>query len=251
MTVTEIEVCLLARIPSFMSLPVAASSFTLASSSSSAISRLNVSVLFGVTLTGTSDGRYWMKPIHVEPKRSVLTVPLAATFATPVMLEKLDECPKNDHTDKLAKDLQGASTLEIEKDDRFEKVGDDATVTLSGVEAVILIEAWLCDAGITGLKEYQSSGTTEGTPVIQVDPSFEGRDGGIGRLLKPNAVADAENQEYWSFLLAINVLFNSIPLHGYNSFGYEKEGMWWWEETDQAKECGLCKAMELDHLTVF
>ncbi|KAF3972880.1 hypothetical protein CMV_003651 [Castanea mollissima] len=241
MTVTEIEVCLLARIPSFMSLSIAASSFTLASSSSSAISQLN----------GTSDGRYWMKPIHVEPKRSVLTVPLAATFATPVMIEKVDECPKNDHTDKLAKDLQGASPLEIEKDDRFEKVGDDATVTLSGVEDLTLIEAWLFDAGITGLKEYQSSGTTEGTPVIQVDPSFEGRNGAIGRFLKSNAVADAENQEYWSFLLAINVLFNSIPFHGYNSFGYEKEGMWWWEETDQAKECGLYKAMELDHLTVF
>lgn len=114
-----------------------------------------------------------------------------------------------------------------------------------------MIEAWLFDAGITGLKEYQSSGTTEGTPVIQVDPSFEGRDGGIGRLLKSNAVADVENQEYWNFLLAINVLFNSIPFHGHNSVGYEKEGMWWWEEMDQAKECGLYKAMELDHLTVF
>ncbi|KAM3745021.1 hypothetical protein ACB098_06G094900 [Castanea mollissima] len=234
MTVTEIEVCLIARIPSFMSLSIAASSFTLASSSSSAISQLN----------GTSDGRYWMKPIHVESKRSVLTVPLAAKFATPVMIEKVDECPKNDHTDKLAKDLQGASPLEIEKDDRFEKVGDDATVTLSGVEDLTLIEAWLFDAGITGLKEYQSSGTTEGTPVIQVDSSFEGRNGAIGRFLKSNAVADAENQEYWSFLLAINVLFNSIPFHGYNSFGYEKEGMWWWEETDQAKECGLYKAMD-------
>ncbi|KAL0001690.1 hypothetical protein SO802_015471 [Lithocarpus litseifolius] len=225
-----------------MSLSVAASSFTLGSSSS-AISQLN----------GTSDGRYWMKPIHVEPKRSELTVPLATTLATPVMvIEKVDECPKNDHTDKLAKDLQGASPLELEKDYRFDKVGDDATVTLSGAEDVTLIEAWLFDAGITDLKEYQSSGTTEGTPVIQVDPSFEGRDGGIGRLLKSNAVAaDVENQECWNFLLAINVLFNSIPFHGYNSFGYEKEGMWWWEEMDQAKECGLYKAMELDHLTVF
>lgn len=119
----------------------------------------------------------------------------------------------------------------------------------SGVEDVTLVEAWLFDAGITGLNEYQSSGTTEGTPVIQVDPSFEGKDGGIGRLLKSNAVADAENQENWSFLLAINVLFNSIPFHGYNSFAYEKEGIWWWEETDQAKECGLYKAMGLDHLT--
>ena len=53
------------------------------------------------------------------------------------MVEKVDDCPKNDHTDKLAKDLQGASPLEIEKDDRFEKVGDDATVTLRYVYYVL------------------------------------------------------------------------------------------------------------------
>ena len=47
MIVTEREVCLLARIPSFMSLSVAASSFTLgSSSSSSAISQLNGIFLF-------------------------------------------------------------------------------------------------------------------------------------------------------------------------------------------------------------
>ena len=46
-----------------------------------------VSLLFGVTLTGTSEGRYWMKPIHVEPKRSELTVPLATTLATPGMFD--------------------------------------------------------------------------------------------------------------------------------------------------------------------
>lgn len=53
------------------------------------------------------------------------------------MIEKVDECPKIDHTDKLAKDLQGGSPLEIEKDDRYEKVRDDATVTLRYVYYVL------------------------------------------------------------------------------------------------------------------
>lgn len=53
------------------------------------------------------------------------------------MIEKVDECPKIDHTDKLPKDLQGGSPLEIEKDDRYEKVRDDATVTLRYVYYVL------------------------------------------------------------------------------------------------------------------
>lgn len=53
------------------------------------------------------------------------------------MIEKVDECPKIDQTDKLAKDLQGGSPLEIEKDDRYEKVRDDATVTLRYVYYVL------------------------------------------------------------------------------------------------------------------
>uniref|UniRef100_A0A2N9I7G6 Uncharacterized protein n=1 Tax=Fagus sylvatica TaxID=28930 RepID=A0A2N9I7G6_FAGSY len=104
-----------------MSLSYAAASFTLASS---AISQLN----------GTSDGRYWMKPNHVEPKMSELRAPLAARFAAPVVVEKVDESTKDYDRAKVAKELGM-----VKDDHRLEKFRDDATVAFSGAEGLFLV----------------------------------------------------------------------------------------------------------------
>ncbi|KAK9151720.1 hypothetical protein Syun_010029 [Stephania yunnanensis] len=80
-------------------------------------------------------------------------------------------------------------------------------------------------AWITGQRKDQSPGTRAEIPVVQVDPSFEGLDGG-----------------------AVNALHSQ----GYVSIGcepctrpvlpgqHEREGRWWWEDAN-AKECGLHK----------
>lgn len=107
-------------------------------------------------------------------------------------------------------------------------------------------------AWITGQRKDQSPGTRAEIPVVQVDPTFEGVDGGIGSLVKWNPVANMEGQDIWSFLQALNVPVNSLHSQGYVSIGcepctrpvlpgqHEREGRWWWEDS-KAKECGLHK----------
>ncbi|GAV72905.1 Thioredoxin domain-containing protein/PAPS_reduct domain-containing protein [Cephalotus follicularis] len=107
-------------------------------------------------------------------------------------------------------------------------------------------------AWITGQRKDQSPGTRAEIPVVQVDPSFEGMDGGIGSLVKWNPFANVEGQTIWNFLLAMNVPVNSLHSQGYVSIGcepctrpvlpgqHEREGRWWWEDA-KAKECGLHK----------
>ncbi|XP_057960620.1 5'-adenylylsulfate reductase 1, chloroplastic-like [Malania oleifera] len=107
-------------------------------------------------------------------------------------------------------------------------------------------------AWVTGQRKDQSPGTRAEIPVVQVDPSFEGMDGGIGCLVKWNPVANVEGQDIWSFLRAMNVPVNSLHSQGYISIGcepctrpvlpgqHEREGRWWWEDA-KAKECGLHK----------
>lgn len=109
----------------------------------------------------------------------------------------------------------------------------------------------LC-AWITGQRKDQSPGTRAEIPVVQVDPTFEGVDGGIGSLVKWNPVANMEGQDIWTFLRALNVPVNSLHSQGYVSIGcepctrpvlpgqHEREGRWWWEDS-KAKECGLHK----------
>ncbi|PQQ02977.1 5-adenylylsulfate reductase 3 chloroplastic [Prunus yedoensis var. nudiflora] len=75
-------------------------------------------------------------------------------------------------------------------------------------------------AWITGQRKDQSPGTRSEIPVVQVDPVFEGLDGGIGSLVKWNPVANVEGQSYPG--------------------QHEREGRWWWEDA-KAKECGLHK----------
>uniref|UniRef100_A0A7N0US77 adenylyl-sulfate reductase (glutathione) n=1 Tax=Kalanchoe fedtschenkoi TaxID=63787 RepID=A0A7N0US77_KALFE len=107
-------------------------------------------------------------------------------------------------------------------------------------------------AWITGQRKDQSPGTRAEVPVVQVDPVFEGLDGGAGSLVKFNPVANVEGTDVWNFLRAMGVPVNSLHAQGYISIGcepctravlpgqHEREGRWWWEDA-KAKECGLHK----------
>ncbi|KAH0935340.1 hypothetical protein HID58_012457 [Brassica napus] len=107
-------------------------------------------------------------------------------------------------------------------------------------------------AWITGQRKDQSPGTRSEIPVVQVDPVFEGLDGGAGSLVKWNPVANVEGNDVWSFLRTMDVPVNTLHAAGYVSIGcepctravlpgqHEREGRWWWEDA-KAKECGLHK----------
>ncbi|GKD01317.1 5'-adenylylsulfate reductase 3, chloroplastic-like protein, partial [Tanacetum coccineum] len=107
-------------------------------------------------------------------------------------------------------------------------------------------------AWITGQRKDQSPGTRSEVPVVQVDPVFEGLDGGAGSLVKFNPVANVAGNDIWNFLRTMDVPVNSLHAQGYISIGcepctrsvlpgqHEREGRWWWEDA-KAKECGLHK----------
>uniref|UniRef100_A0A0D9WZB4 Thioredoxin domain-containing protein n=1 Tax=Leersia perrieri TaxID=77586 RepID=A0A0D9WZB4_9ORYZ len=89
-------------------------------------------------------------------------------------------------------------------------------------------------AWITGQRKDQSPGTRASIPVVQVDPSFEGLQGGEGSLIKWNPVANVEGKDVWTFLRTMDVPVNALHAQ------HEREGRWWWEDAT-AKECGLHK----------
>ncbi|KAH9749549.1 5'-adenylylsulfate reductase 1 [Citrus sinensis] len=107
-------------------------------------------------------------------------------------------------------------------------------------------------AWITGQRKDQSPGTRSEIPVVQVDPVFEGLEGGVGSLVKWNPVANVKGNDIWNFLRTMDVPINSLHSQGYISIGcepctrpvlpgqHEREGRWWWEDA-KAKECGLHK----------
>ncbi|KAF8700346.1 hypothetical protein HU200_034278 [Digitaria exilis] len=107
-------------------------------------------------------------------------------------------------------------------------------------------------AWITGQRKDQSPGTRASIPIVQVDPSFEGLDGGAGSLIKWNPVANVDGKDIWTFLRTMDVPVNTLHAQGYVSIGcepctrpvlpgqHEREGRWWWEDA-KAKECGLHK----------
>jgi adenylyl-sulfate reductase (glutathione) len=107
------------------------------------------------------------------------------------------------------------------------------------------LKAW-----ITGQRKDQSPGTRMAVPVVEVDPVFEGLDGGAGSLVKYNPLSNATSAEVWNFLRAMGVPTNKLHECGYVSIGCapctrpvlpnqpEREGRWWWEDA-AAKECGL------------
>ncbi|KAH9539576.1 hypothetical protein CY35_15G064600 [Sphagnum magellanicum] len=105
-------------------------------------------------------------------------------------------------------------------------------------------------AWITGQRKDQSPGTRANVPVVQVDPVFEGMDGGVGSLVKWNPLANVVGTAVWSFLRTMDVPVNALHSQGFVSIGcepctrpvmpgqHEREGRWWWEDA-KAKECGL------------
>jgi len=107
-------------------------------------------------------------------------------------------------------------------------------------------------AWITGQRKDQSPGTRANVPIVQVDPAFEGMDGGPGSLIKWNPLSNVSGVSVWSFLRTMNVPVNALHSQGYVSIGcepctravlpnqHEREGRWWWEDA-KAKECGLHK----------
>lgn len=107
------------------------------------------------------------------------------------------------------------------------------------------LKAW-----ITGQRKDQSPGTRMEVPVVQVDPVFEGVEGGPGSLIKYNPLSNMNSAEVWNFLRVMNVPVNELHNCGYVSIGcepctrpvlpnqQEREGRWWWEDS-AAKECGL------------
>ncbi|KAM6585710.1 hypothetical protein CsatB_012712 [Cannabis sativa] len=269
-----------------------------------------------------------VKPINAEPRRNDSIVPSAATVSAP---EVHKERIETEDFEKLAKDLENASPLEI-MDKALEKFGNDIAIAFSGAEDVALIEyahltgrpfrVFSLDTGrlnpetyqffdtvekhygirieymfpdsvevqalvrskglfsfyedghqeccrvrkvrplrralkglrawITGQRKDQSPGTRSEIPVVQVDPVFEGLDGGVGSLVKWNPVANVDGGDVWNFLRAMEIPVNSLHSQGYVSIGcepctrpvlpgqHEREGRWWWEDA-KAKECGLHK----------
>ena len=86
--------------------------------------------------------------------------------------------------------------------------------------------------------------------AVQVDPVFEGLEGGPGSLVKFNPLTNATSQEVWDFLRVMGTPVNKLHEMGYVSIGcapctravlpgqQEREGRWWWEDSAM-KECGL------------
>ena len=67
------------------------------------------------------------------------------------------------------------------------------------------LKAW-----ITGQRKDQSPGTRAAVPVVQVDPAFEGLQGGAGSLVKFNPLSNVSSAEVWNFL-RVMVRDRSLP----------------------------------------
>ena len=107
------------------------------------------------------------------------------------------------------------------------------------------LKAW-----VTGQRKDQSPGTRMAVPAVQIDPVFEGLEGGPGSLVKFNPLTNATSQQVWDFLRVMGTPVNKLHEMGYVSIGcapctrpvlpgqQEREGRWWWEDSAM-KECGL------------
>lgn len=69
------------------------------------------------------------------------------------------------------------------------------------------VKAW-----ITGQRKDQSPGTRANVPIVQVDPVFEGKDGGPGSLIKYNPLANVTSTEVWNFL-RVMVIYLKLKLN--------------------------------------
>nr|AIW52607.1 APR3 [Hevea brasiliensis] len=123
--------------------------FSVASSSSSAISATNYSrsselkalqigslrLLGRPAAVSLSQRRCSVKPVNAESKRNDSIVPLAAAIAESEVAEKIEV----EDYEQLAKVLENSSPLEI-MDKALEKFGNDIAIAFSGAEDVALIE---------------------------------------------------------------------------------------------------------------
>ena len=100
------------------------------------------------------------------------------------------------------------------------------------------LKAW-----VTGQRKDQSPGTRMAVPAVQIDPVFEGLEGGPGSLVKFNPLTNATSQQVWDFLRVMGTPVNKLHEMGYVSIGcapctravlpgqQEREGRWWWEDS--------------------
>ncbi|KAF2304930.1 hypothetical protein GH714_000525 [Hevea brasiliensis] len=228
--------------------------FSVASSSSSAISATNYSrsselkalqigslrLLGRPAAVSLSQRRCSVKPVNAESKRNDSIVPLAAAIAESEVAEKIEV----EDYEQLAKVLENSSPLEI-MDKALEKFGNDIAIAFSGAEDVALIEyakltgrpfrVFSLDTGRLNPETYKFFDTVENHYGIHieymfpdavevqalVDPVFEGMDSGVGSLIKWNPMANVEGQNAWNFLRAMNVPVNSLHSQGYVSIGCE------------------------------
>ncbi|KAE8075693.1 hypothetical protein FH972_014387 [Carpinus fangiana] len=124
---------------------------------------------------GTINGGYWVRPAHVESKRSEPHVPLAATFTAPAVV--VDGISIEDEFEKLTKDLGKTSTLEITTK-AHEKLGDNIiALAFSGAEDVTSIESWLTgcllSVFIDALKEVRAmEGSSDGFLIMSTKANY-------------------------------------------------------------------------------
>ena len=76
------------------------------------------------------------------------------------------------------------------------------------------LKAW-----VTGQRKDQSPGTRMAVPAVQVDPVFEGLEGGPGSLVKFNPLTNATSQEVWDFLRVMGTPVNKLHEMGSVSIG--------------------------------
>ncbi|WZY77550.1 hypothetical protein YC2023_023934 [Brassica napus] len=88
-------------------------------------------------------------------------------------------------------------------------------------------------------RKDQSPGTWSEIPVVQVDPVFQGLDGGAGSLVKWNPVANVERNHVWSFLRAMDVPVNT--LHATRSLESDEVG----EQKGAMDCCAVCSLVSL------
>lgn len=72
-----------------------------------------------------------------------------------------------------------------------------------------------------GQRKDQSPGTRMAVPVVEVDPVFEGVEGGPGSLIKYNPLSNMSSAETWNFLRVMGVPTNKLHACGYISIGCE------------------------------
>ena len=95
-------------------------------------------------------------------------------------------------------------------------------------------------AWITGQRKDQSPGTRMAVPVVEVDPVFQGLEGGPGSLIKYNPLSNITSAECWNFLRVMVRAVGEAALTARVSAGRggvgrrrrrrrrRRQRRWWW-----------------------